>query len=55
MRVALAVGEGEEAGAGGVEGFQGVGGAMGEVNDAHSLSWLCSLRPAADQMGGSRP
>jgi hypothetical protein len=35
MRIALAIGEGEESCAGGGEGIEGVGGALREVNDFH--------------------
>src|ERR1700733_14486712 len=40
MRIAFAVGEGEERRAGGVEGFEGVGGGGREVNNDHRISSL---------------
>ena len=43
MPVAFAVGEGEKARAGGVEGCKEVSGGLGEVNYAHRLSSLRSL------------
>jgi hypothetical protein len=46
MRVAVSVGEGEEAGVGGVEAFERVGGSFGKVNDVHMRPLERSLRRA---------
>lgn len=56
MRVALAVGEGEEAGAGGAEGLEGVGRGASEVDNAHRISPLRSLsRVERREFRGSCP
>jgi|ERR1700679_4039957 hypothetical protein len=56
MRVALTGGQGEEAGAGGVEAFKGVGGGEREVDDLHRISSQGSLiRAERREFRGSCP